>query len=109
MAAGLLLALRQVLAGVRMEVPWVDRPPIEIVRDHVRLTLQPLDAPEEPELLEKLFEQLGSDEMLLFSSDYPHWRFDGDEAIPKGLPPSIVDRMLAINPRETYIRLGGGP
>jgi predicted TIM-barrel fold metal-dependent hydrolase len=93
--------------GLRMEVPWVDRAPIEIVRDHVRLTLQPLDAPDDPDLLDRLFEQLGSDEMLLFSSDYPHWHFDGDEAIPKALSASIVDRMLAINPRETYIRLGG--
>ena len=31
--------------GVRAEVPWVDRPPAEIVRDHVRLTIQPFDAP----------------------------------------------------------------
>ena len=31
--------------GVRPEVPWIDRPPAEILREHVRLTLQPLDAP----------------------------------------------------------------
>ncbi len=93
--------------GLRMEVPWVDRAPMDIVRDHVRLTLQPLDAPEDPDLLERLFEQLGSDKMLLFSSDYPHWRFDGDDALPKGLPTSTLDRMLAENPKETYIRLGG--
>ncbi|NJO39012.1 MAG: amidohydrolase [Rhizobiales bacterium] len=95
--------------GLRMEIPWVDRPPIEIVRDHVRLTLQPLDAPDDPDLLERLFEQLGSDEMLLFSSDYPHGHFDGDEVIPKGLPETTLERMLVRNPRETYIRLGGGP
>ena len=31
--------------GVRAEVPWVDRAPAEIVADHVRFTLQPVDAP----------------------------------------------------------------
>ena len=93
--------------GLRMEVPWVDRAPIEIVRDHVRLTLQPLDVPDDTDILEKLLEQFGSDEMLLFSSDYPHWRFDGDDVIPKGLPSSALDRILVQNPRETYIRLGG--
>ena len=34
--------------GLRTEVPWVDRAPWEIVRDHFRLTMQPLDAPDEP-------------------------------------------------------------
>src|SRR5947208_89276 len=31
--------------GVRSEVPWIDRSPEEFVRDHVRLTIQPFDAP----------------------------------------------------------------
>ena len=31
--------------GLRMEIPWVDRPPPEIIRDQVRFTLQPIDAP----------------------------------------------------------------
>ena len=31
--------------GVRAEVPWIDRAPAEIVRDHVRFTLQPFDLP----------------------------------------------------------------
>ena len=34
--------------GLRTEVPWVDRSPWELVRDHFRLTIQPLDAPEIP-------------------------------------------------------------
>ena len=60
--------------------------PLEIVREHVRLTLQPLDAPPGPSALARVIDQLGSDEMLLFSSDYPHWQFEGDEALPPGLP-----------------------
>ena len=31
--------------GVRAEVPWIDRSPAEIVRECVRFTLQPIDAP----------------------------------------------------------------
>ena len=31
--------------GVRVEVPWVDRPPADIIRHHFRLTIQPFDAP----------------------------------------------------------------
>ena len=38
-----------------------------------------------PTMVERVIEHLRSDEMLLFSSDYPHWQFDGDEVMPAGL------------------------
>ena len=31
--------------GVRAEVPWIDRPPADIIREHVRFTINPLDVP----------------------------------------------------------------
>ena len=37
--------------GMRAETPWIDRLPADIVRDHVRLTLQPIDAPADPATL----------------------------------------------------------
>jgi predicted TIM-barrel fold metal-dependent hydrolase len=91
--------------GLRHETPWVDRPPYEIVRDQVRLTLQPVDAPPDAGALERLMNHMESDRLLLFSTDYPHWQFDGDRAIPEGLSPSLVRRMMVDNPRETYPRL----
>ena len=48
---------------------------------------------------------IGSDELLLFSTDYPHWQFDGMAALPEGLSPDLVRRILVQNPRETYTRL----
>ncbi len=72
--------------GVRAEVPWIDRPPAEIIREHVRLTLQPVDAPAgDAQKLLRTLEHIGSDRMLLFSTDYPHWQFDGDDVLPDGL------------------------
>ncbi len=90
--------------GLRMEIPWVDRSPQDIVRSNVRLSLQPIDAPNADALL-RLADHLQSDSLLLFSTDYPHWQFDGDAAIPAGLPESFVRKMLIDNPRETYARL----
>lgn len=96
--------------GLRMEVPWLDRPPIEIVREHVRLTTQPMDAPPTAAALERVVEQLGSDRMLLFASDYPHWQFEGETpALPGGIPQDLHRRILLDNPRETYPRLGDLP
>jgi predicted TIM-barrel fold metal-dependent hydrolase len=91
--------------GLRFEVPWVDRPPLDIVRDQVRLTMQPLDAPDDPDIVAKLVDQFKSDDMLLFASDYPHWQFDGDAAMPAGLSPALTRKIKVDNPLATYSRL----
>lgn len=48
------------------------RTPSEIVRNHVRFTVHPVDAPDEAEAILRLIEHLNSDELFLFSTDYPH-------------------------------------
>jgi uncharacterized protein len=92
--------------GVRNEVPWLDRSPEEYVRDHVRLTMQPFDGPPGSEHTPRIMEQLPSEHMLLFASDFPHWHFDGDALLPAGLSAPLRDKILFDNPRETYPRLG---
>ncbi len=91
--------------ALRREIPWVDRPPAEIVRSNIRLTVQPIDAPPDPADLDRVIEQIGSDEMLLFSTDYPHWQFDGDAALPDTLPADLVRKIKVDNPLATYPRL----
>jgi hypothetical protein len=91
--------------GLRFEIPWVDRTPAEIVRQHVRLTAQPFDVPEDRETVLRLVDHLQSDEILLFATDYPHWQFDGTAALPDGLPDDLVRKMMIDNPRATYARL----
>jgi predicted TIM-barrel fold metal-dependent hydrolase len=92
--------------GVRSEVPWIDRAPAEIIRERVRLTLQPVDAPAgDPAALGRTLEHIGSDRMLLFSTDYPHWHFDGDDVLPDGLSDDTIRRIMIDNPLETYPRL----
>ncbi len=91
--------------GVRAEVPWVTRPPSEIVRDHVRFTMQPIDAADEAEAILRLVDHLKSDRLLLFSTDYPHWQFDADEALPSGIPDELLRKILSENALATYPRL----
>jgi predicted TIM-barrel fold metal-dependent hydrolase len=91
--------------GLRMEIPWVDRQPSKIARDHIRLTLQPVDSAPDPKDFERFMNHMESDEMLLFSTDYPHWQFDGDEAIPEGFSPDLVRKIQIDNPHSTYSRL----
>jgi predicted TIM-barrel fold metal-dependent hydrolase len=92
--------------GMRPETPWLDRPPSDIVREHMRFTLHPVDAPKDaPAVLKRTLEHLGSDDMLLFSTDYPHWQFDGDDVLPEGFSEAALHRLLIDNPLETYLRL----
>ena len=90
--------------GARTEVPWVDRSPADIIRDHVRFTLQPTDVPNS-EQLTRTIDHIGTDEVLLFSTDYPHWHFEGEDAIPDGLSPETVSKLAFENALATYPRL----
>ena len=91
--------------GVRSETPWLNRPPSEIIRQHVRLTVQPFDDPPAAAQVQTILDEIGSDEMLLFSTDYPHWHFEGTDAIPPGLPKALLPRLLLDNALATYQRL----
>ena len=91
--------------GVRAEVPWVTRPPSEFVRDHVRFTVQPIDAADEREAILRLIDHLRSDELFLFSTDYPHWQFDGDAALPPGISDELARKIFSENALATYPRL----
>ena len=91
--------------GLRMEIPWVDRSPAEIVRNNVRLTIQPCDGPPTEEMFRTLMEHMDSDELLLFSTDYPHWQFEGEDVLPPGLSRDLVRKIMIDNPRATYARL----
>jgi predicted TIM-barrel fold metal-dependent hydrolase len=91
--------------GVRTEVPWIDRAPAEIVRDHVRFTLQPLDVPN-GDALNRVIDHVKSDELILFSTDYPHWQFDGEDALPDGLSDAMIRKILIDNPIAAFPRLG---
>ncbi|HEV7215107.1 MAG TPA: amidohydrolase family protein [Chloroflexota bacterium] len=89
--------------NLRLLVPWVKRAPSAYIREHVRLTIQPLDAPPTREELLDAIEQLGSDDLLLFASDYPHGHVDTlEDALPTALPAELKRRIMDDNARTLY-------
>ena len=89
--------------GLRSNTPWVKRPPSEYMRKHIRFTLQPIDAPPTPKQLLQIIGQLESDEMLMFSTDYPHWQFNTpNDAFPTELPGTLARKILHENARAFY-------
>jgi predicted TIM-barrel fold metal-dependent hydrolase len=81
----------------------VKRLPSETIREHLRLSTQPMEEPENPRHFEMLLEMIGSDEMLMFATDYPHWDFDApDHAFPVRLPADLARKIFSENARAVY-------
>jgi predicted TIM-barrel fold metal-dependent hydrolase len=97
--------------GLRREIPWLDEPPSHVVRRHIRFSIAPFDRPElDPDRWVRSFlDQLGSLEMLLYASDYPHWhRHDSQTALLGFLSQSERQQILHDNPSRTYRISAGG-
>ena len=89
--------------GLGREVPWTRRLPSDYVREHIRLTMQPLDLPHAAAAIDEVLAQFGGDELLLFATDYPHQHFDRiEEALPDGLSAPLRRKILADNARAFY-------
>jgi predicted TIM-barrel fold metal-dependent hydrolase len=84
------------------DVPLMRRLPSETVREHVRFTAQPFEEPDDPRHLDAFLEWTHAEQLLLFSSDYPHWDFDDPTFVARRLPQEIRERVLATNAIELY-------
>jgi predicted TIM-barrel fold metal-dependent hydrolase len=92
----------------RGDVPWVDRPPADLIREHVWLTTSPADGAATPGRLDTVVERLGSETMLVYASDYPHWHATDGPALAGGTARSALwERITRLNPAALYgARLG---
>ena len=95
--------------GLRSEVPWLNRRPSEILREHVRFTTQPLELIDgNDELLFAMLEAVGAPDILCFASDYPHWDFDDPNQMIRRFPSRLARAgHAATTPRQLFdARLG---
>jgi uncharacterized protein len=76
--------------------------PSYYLRRHVRVTSQPIEEPDNLRDLHKFMDWFGADQMMLYSSDYPHWDFDDPHEVFARLPRAYRDRILARNSIELY-------
>lgn len=89
-------------AALRDEVPWLRRPPSEYLREHVKLTVQPMPEPARPQDFADFVRLTGSANMLMFSSDYPHWDFDNPAASLKDVDGGLRRLIEVENAAEFY-------
>ena len=88
---------------LREEVPFLERPPSEYIREHFWVTTQPMEEPPERKHLLQVIEHLDSDDKVMFATDYPHWDYDDPEkAFPIRLEPALKRRIFSENARSLY-------
>jgi uncharacterized protein len=99
---GLLWRLDAAYKGLRRELPWVKRFPSEYFYDHVRVATQPLERSPEPEQLIELLKLYGGEDVLCFSTDYPHWDTDEKDYIATRLPAEWQPKIFFENAARFY-------
>jgi predicted TIM-barrel fold metal-dependent hydrolase len=99
----LMWRLDQSYRALRREVPWVKRLPSEYIREQVKFTTQPMEHVDNPQHMLQMFEMVGNDEFLMFSSDYPHWDTDTPEhALPSSFSAELKQKILYGNAAKFY-------
>lgn len=86
---------------LQREVPWVTRAPSDYMRERIRFTTHPVEEMP-PERLTQLIDWMGSDELLVYSSDYPHWDYDAPHEAVLGLTDDLKQKILFDNAASLY-------
>jgi uncharacterized protein len=93
--------LDKVFERMRGELAHLKRRPSDYLREHVWLTTQPMEEPDDRRQLLDVMGWIGWDR-LLFASDYPHWDFDDPfRAFPAAMPAERSRQILTANARAT--------
>jgi predicted TIM-barrel fold metal-dependent hydrolase len=96
--------------AARDDTPWLTKLPSEYIREFVRFSTQPLEEPGNPKDLVALLSLMHGDEVLMFSSDYPHWDADNPDVVLKAFPDEWKQKIFFDNARDVFRldqRLGG--
>lgn len=88
--------------GLRIETPWLEKPPSHYAHEHIFLTTQPIEEPENPAHLKTMLEMFPSEKMLMFSTDFPHWDGDTPDFTGRLLPKNLMPRVMSETARELY-------
>jgi predicted TIM-barrel fold metal-dependent hydrolase len=86
----------------RDELSHLKRRPSEYIRQHIWISTQPMEEPENRHHLLDTMRWIGHDR-LLFASDYPHWDFDDPfRAFPAGITQDQHRAICSENGRNVY-------
>ncbi|WP_127579091.1 amidohydrolase family protein [Paenibacillus koleovorans] len=88
--------------GLRDLAPWLKRLPSEYIKDHIRLTTQPIEESHRPGELNQILDMIGRDDMVMFSSDFPHWDFDNPRMVLQPIRKELREKIQYANAMKLY-------
>jgi predicted TIM-barrel fold metal-dependent hydrolase len=88
--------------ALRVTTPWVNRLPSEIVCDHILLTTQPIEEPDDGKQLHQMLAMFPAERMLMFSTDYPHWDGDTPDFALRNLPEALRVSVMYETAQRLY-------
>ena len=88
--------------ALRSQTPWLKRLPSEYIKEHIRLTTQPIEEPERPGEFLQILQMIDAKKTIMYSSDYPHWDFDNPKVVLPPMPRELKARILAGTAAELY-------
>ncbi len=86
----------------RRQLPWVTRPPSELIVERVRFASQPEEEPTPRNGLAKTLEWMHADKTLMFATDFPHWDWDDPTESFKDVPLPLKRRIYSENAKEFF-------
>ena len=88
--------------ALRSTTPWLTRRPSEIIEEHIALTTQPIEEPEDSKHFQQVLQMFDAERMLMFSSDYPHWDGDTPEFAMRHLDAGLRDAVMYRNALDVF-------
>ena len=88
--------------ALRSSTPWLDRPPSEIIQEHILLTTQPIEEPPDSRYFQMMLAMFAAQDMVMFSSDYPHWDGDTPDFAARAFPETMRGNIMYHNARRVY-------
>jgi uncharacterized protein len=93
-------AMNKKWKGLRREIPWLTRPPMDVVRDHMRFSVTPTDLGPDDQV-KRILDWMGTEDLLMFATDYPHLHDDVGPLL-RLLPESMKRKVMADTARDWY-------
>lgn len=85
------------------EYTGLPEPPSHYLKRHIRFTTQPIEEPPNGRDLLKVYQEVGLDQSIVFSTDYPHWDFDNpNRFLPSCFTLEMRERILWKNAANLY-------